>query len=90
MVGVVTVTVVWVVNAVIVDAGDVAVVLVVNVAVVDIDVVGTGCVVVGVWLITPVDSINMKIKFIIVHMLPAEMPPAVTATTLIVKNNLMD
>ena len=66
MVGVVTVTVVWVVNAVIVDAGDVAVVLVVNVDVVDIDVVGTGGVVVGVWLITPVDSINMDIKFIIV------------------------
>ena len=60
MVGVVTVTVVWVVNAVIVDAGDVAVVLVVNVDVVDIDVVGTGGVVVGVWLITPVDSINME------------------------------
>ena len=66
MVGVVTVTVVWVVNAVIVDAGDVAVVLVVNVDAVDIDVVGTGGVVVGVWLITPVDSINMEIKFIIV------------------------
>ena len=69
MVGVVTVTVVWVVNAVIVDAGDVAVVLVVNVDAVDIDVVGTGGVVVGVWLITPVDSINMEIKFIIVSYL---------------------
>ena len=66
MVGVVTVTVVWVVNAVKVDAGDVAVVFVVNVDVVDIDVVGTGGVVVGVWLITPEDSINMGIKFIIV------------------------
>ena len=69
MVGVVTVTVVWVVNAVKVDAGDVAVVFVVNVDVVDIDVVGTGGVVVGVWLITPVDSINMEIKFIIVSYL---------------------
>ena len=63
---VVTVVVVWVVNAVTVDAGDVAVVLVVNVDVVEIDVVGTDGVVVGVWLITPEDSINMGIKFIIV------------------------
>ena len=41
-------------------------VLVVNVDVVEIDVVGTDGVVVGVWLITPEDSINMGIKFIIV------------------------
>ena len=54
----VTVVVVWVVNAVTVVAGDV--VLVVNVEVEEEDVVGTGGVVGGVWLITPVDSISME------------------------------
>ena len=38
----------------------------VDVDVVEIGVVGTDGVVVGVWLITPEDSINVGIKFIIV------------------------
>ena len=89
--GVVMVTVVevGVVNAVTVVDGDV--VLVVNVEVEEEDVVGTGGVVEGVWLITPLDSISTEdISNSMMVMLPAEMPPAVTATTLMVKNNLID
>ena len=88
--GIVSVVVVWVVRTVTVDAG-VAVVLVGNVEVV-VDVVGTDGVVVGFWLMTPEVAINMYLWkiFFDSSMSPAEMPPAVTATTLIVKNNLID
>ena len=86
VVGVVIVAVVWVVNAVTVDAKDVVVV-----EAEEVDVVGTGGVVEGVWLITPLDSISTEdISNSMMVMLPAEMPPAVTATTLMVKNNLID